>query len=142
MTDLSITAEAFTEIRASANLDFFSRAISGFITGFPFRYMQLEWRFVDYLGGIRLALQGILTAAHFDFLGAANVQLTDSKKRRMAVWRRQSDVRPVTILASLISWADDHPCLRLSLFNSELLIDEQRSLCIDDELRQAVLNFL
>lgn len=142
VTGLRIAIEAFTEVRASANLDFFSRVISGFITDFPLRYMELEWQFVDYLSRTRFAIQGILTRAGFGSVGTAYIQLKDAeRKRRVVVYRRESDVRPVTIVRNRVIYQNGHRGLRLRLFSSELVVDDQQNLCMNDELRQAVLSF-
>ncbi|KAH7717036.1 hypothetical protein AAVH_15550 [Aphelenchoides avenae] len=115
VTDLRILVEAWTHSRALATLEFYPRMISGFTTGFR--------------------LPG------FDSV-TASLQLTDSIERRVVVRRRQSDVRPVTAVRNQVAYPDGHRGLELRLFNSALVLDEQGNLCINDELRQAALNFL
>ncbi|KAH7717038.1 hypothetical protein AAVH_15552 [Aphelenchoides avenae] len=104
--------------------------------------MELEWLFVNYLSGTRRAIRRTLSRAGFGSACHANIQLAGFETRRVLVCRRQSDVRPVTIRKNLEVYGNGHQALRLMFFGSELVIDDQENLCIDDELRHAVLNFI
>lgn len=103
--------------------------------------MDLEWQFVEYLAGVRGVIRRILRSVGFNSVGTAYIQWTDSEKRRVVVYRRQSDERSVTLLKNRVIYEHGHQALRLRFVSSELVIDEQRHLCISDELRQTILNF-